>query len=62
MPVRVIIVDDHPVFLYGLRALLELNNEIEIIGEARNREEAVDLIYKLKPDIVVMDIIMPGMN
>lgn len=62
MPVKLLIVDDHPVFLAGLRALLEMDRNIEIVGEAKNGREAVDLQNQLNADIVLMDINMPGIN
>jgi LuxR family maltose regulon positive regulatory protein len=62
MPVKILIVDDHPVFIAGLRLLLQLNEDIEIVGEARDGQQAVDLTERLKPDVVVMDINMPDVN
>ena len=62
MPVKVLIADDHKIFLAGLRALLDSNDEIEVVGEAGNGQEAIDLQKQLKPDIIVMDINMPGIN
>lgn len=62
MPVKILIVDDHPVFIAGLRLLIQLNEDIEILGEARDGQQAVDLADSLKPDVVIMDINMPGMN
>ncbi|MDX2443142.1 MAG: response regulator [Bacteroidales bacterium] len=62
MPIKVLIVDDHPVFLAGLCSLLESTKEIEVIGEAGNGLEAIKLQAQLNPDIIVMDINMPGMD
>ena len=60
--VRVLIVDDSPDVLHDLHLLLELSGNIEITGEARNGLEAVQLTSELKPDVVVMDLEMPGMS
>ena len=59
---KILIADDHPVFLSGLRALFESEKQIEVCGEAKDGQEAIDLVKKLEPDIVIMDINMPGMN
>ena len=56
----VLIVDDHPVFRKGLRAILATMPETELVGEATTGEEAVNLAEKLQPDIVLMDLQMPG--
>jgi two-component system response regulator NreC len=58
----VLLADDHAVFREGVRVLLEAQGDIEIVGEAATGEEAVDRARRLKPDIVVMDITMPGTN
>jgi two-component system, NarL family, response regulator NreC len=57
---KVLLVDDHPLFRQGLKALLERNDEIEIVGEASDGAEAVNMARERKPDIVIMDISMPG--
>jgi DNA-binding NarL/FixJ family response regulator len=59
---RVLIVDDHPVTRDGLRAALSLANDIEVVGEAANGEEAVEAVRQLQPDVVFMDVRMPGMD
>jgi DNA-binding NarL/FixJ family response regulator len=59
---RVAIADDHPVFLDGLRALLSSLPDIEVVGEASTGEEAVTLVQQFHPDVVVMDLNMPGVN
>ncbi|MCK5280911.1 MAG: response regulator [Cyclobacteriaceae bacterium] len=59
---KILIVDDHPLFLSGLRALFESEKQLEVCGEASNGKEAIDQVKQLKPDIVIMDINMPGMN
>ncbi|MBC7247502.1 MAG: response regulator transcription factor [Actinobacteria bacterium] len=59
---RVMVVDDHRLVREGLIGLLRLNPEIEVVGEAANGDEAVARAKALKPDVVLMDISMPGMN
>ena len=59
-PLRILIVDDHPLFRQGLRDLLETHVSVEIIGEAGDGSAAVDLTLKLLPDLVFMDIALPG--
>jgi DNA-binding NarL/FixJ family response regulator len=58
--VRVLLVDDHPLFRQGLRALLEANSAVEVVGEAGDGAEAVALTGERSPDVVIMDISMPG--
>jgi DNA-binding NarL/FixJ family response regulator len=59
---RVLIVDDHPVTRDGLRSALSSSDEVEIVGEATNGLEAVEAVRDLTPDVVFMDVRMPGMN
>jgi DNA-binding NarL/FixJ family response regulator len=59
MSIRVIIADDHNVVRKGIRDLLSDEDDIAVVGEARNGQEAVDLATALQPDVVVMDIAMP---
>jgi len=59
---RVLIVDDHPVTRDGLRAALSTSDEIEIVGEADSGEEAIDAVKRLEPDVVFMDVRMPGIG
>jgi len=59
---RVMIVDDHPVTRDGLRTAFNMADEIEVVGEASSGEEAVHVVEEAKPDIVFMDVRMPGMN
>jgi PAS domain S-box-containing protein len=59
---RVLLTDDHAMFRQGLRSVLESYQEIDIVGEASNGAEAVDLVTAVKPSVVVMDINMPTMN
>ncbi|MDE2980769.1 MAG: response regulator transcription factor [Gemmatimonadota bacterium] len=60
--VRVLLVDDHNVVRAGLRALLESMGPVDVVGEASSGEEAVDKAQMLEPDIVIMDLAMPGMD
>ncbi|SRR6266566_136810 len=60
--IRVLLADDHDILRQGLKLLLGLQPEIEIVGEARTGLEAVEMAQKLQPDVVVMDISMAGMD
>jgi len=62
MTIRVLLADDHAVLRAGLRALIEDEPDMEVVGEAANGAEAVELVKQLHPDVVVMDISMPVMN
>ena len=62
MPIRLLIVDDHAVVRQGLQMFLKLDRELEIIGEAVNGQQAVGLVADLRPDIVLMDLLMPIMG
>lgn len=62
MKIKVMIVDDHLVVLRGLRYFLQTQANIEIVGQAQNGEEALFKIAELKPDVVLMDLIMPIMD
>jgi DNA-binding NarL/FixJ family response regulator len=59
-PLRVLIADDHPLFRSGIRALLTSTPAIEVAGEATNGNEAIDLAITLQPDVILMDLQMPG--
>lgn len=59
---RVLIADDHPHFRDGLRALLLSASDVEVVGEARDGEEAVKLAARLQPDVILMDLNMPGVG
>jgi DNA-binding NarL/FixJ family response regulator len=59
---RVLIVDDHPVTRDGLRTAFNMADEIDVVGEAASGEEAISVVDETKPDIVFMDVRMPGMN
>lgn len=60
--ITVLLVDDHTVVRQGLRALLHQEEDIEVVGEAQNGREAVQMAAKVSPEIVVMDIVMPLLN
>ncbi len=62
MPIRIVVVDDHSVVRQGLRMFLSLDPELEVIGEANNGQEAIEQVKKLKPDVVLMDLLMPVMD
>jgi DNA-binding NarL/FixJ family response regulator len=62
MAVRILIVDDHPLVRSGLRSLLAATDDLEVIGEAASGEEAVAMAASLRPDVIVMDVRMPGLN
>lgn len=60
--IRVLIAEDHSMVRAGLRALLERASDINVIGEASHGQEAVELVAQLKPDVLVLDIMMPRLN
>jgi two-component system, NarL family, response regulator LiaR len=60
--ISVLIVDDHPIVRQGLRTLLELQDDIFVAGEAVNGKVAVEMVARLKPDIVLMDLMMPELD
>ena len=60
--IRVIVADDHPLLRDAMRNTLEKQEDIEVIGEASDGEEAVKLSSELNPDVVIMDIVMPRLN
>lgn len=60
--IRVVIADDHHLVRKGVRALLESEGDIEVVGEAATGQEAIDLVTKLQPHVVVLDISMPRMD
>ncbi len=61
-PISVLLVDDHAMFRAGIRALLEAEGHVNVVGEGSSGDEAVDLVRELKPNVVVMDLSMPGSN
>jgi DNA-binding NarL/FixJ family response regulator len=60
--IKVLIVDDHAIMRDGIRALLSINDDIQVVGEASEGKEAIKKVPELKPDVIVMDIAMPGMD
>jgi two-component system, NarL family, response regulator NreC len=62
MSIRVLLVEDHTLVRSGVRSLLEASNEVQVIGEAANGREAVDLSRQLSPELVLMDVAMPELN
>lgn len=62
MSIKVLIVDDHTILRAGLRSLLSAYSDIKVVGEAGDGAEALTRVGELKPDVVVMDIAMPGVN
>ena len=60
--IRILIVDDHAILRQALRQLLDLRQEVEVVGDAANGREAIAATEKLMPDVVLMDMVMPGLN
>ena len=60
--IRILMVDDHAIVRTGINALIEAEPDLEIAGEAINGKEAVEAFKSVKPDVVLMDLIMPQMN
>lgn len=60
--IKVMIVDDHSLVREGLKAVFDQGKDIEVVGEAGSGEEAIDMVDSVKPDVILMDISMPGMN
>ncbi len=61
-PIRIILVDDHAVIRQALRMLLESQPELEVVADVENGRQAVQAVEKLQPDVVLMDVVMPGLN
>jgi DNA-binding NarL/FixJ family response regulator len=61
-PIRVLLVDDHEIVREGLRAFLELQDGIEVVGEAGDGEQALDQADRLRPDVILMDLVMPKLD
>jgi DNA-binding NarL/FixJ family response regulator len=62
MSIRILLVDDHQMMRDGLRAILDLEDALDVVGEAGNGYEALELAETLRPDVVVMDIGMKDLN
>lgn len=60
--IRIMIVDDHPVFRQGIRDILEIETQMEVVGEAADGEQAIEVANELKPDLILMDINLPTLN
>lgn len=61
-PIRIVIADDHPIFRDGLRKLLSLEADFEVVGEARDGAEVLELMREKEPDVLLLDLRMPGMD
>ncbi len=62
MTIRILLVDDQALFREGLHTLLSVHDDLEVVGEASNGQEAIDAVEKLGPDVVLMDLRMPVLN
>jgi two-component system response regulator NreC len=62
MTLRLLLADDHPVVREGVRALLESESDFEVVGQADNGEDVATLVSQLRPDVVVLDLMMGGMS
>ncbi|MCP5115450.1 MAG: response regulator transcription factor [bacterium] len=62
MTIRVLVADDHPIARVGIRKLLEMEEDIEVVGEASDGREVIEMIGQLQPDVVLLDLSMPGMD
>ncbi|MFQ5996854.1 MAG: response regulator [Dehalococcoidales bacterium] len=60
--IKILLVDDHAIMRDGIKALLSIHDDMEVVGEASEGKEAIDMAQELAPDVVVMDIAMPGMD
>jgi len=60
--ISILIVDDHPVVRQGIKSFLEVQGELEVKGAVSNGEEAIKAVEELQPDVVLMDLVMPGMD
>src|ERR1700694_13670 len=62
VPIRVLVADDHKVVRLGLRTFLSLDADLDLVGEASDGREAIEMVGRLKPDVVLMDLVMPEMD
>jgi len=62
MTIKIVLVDDHQIMREGIRAMLDLEKGLEVVSEAENGREALEIALDIKPDIIIMDINMPDMN
>ena len=60
--IKIMVVDDHAILRDGIRALVGLHDDLKIVGEASDGREAIEKVHKLAPDVVIMDIAIPGMD
>ena len=61
-PIRVLLVDDHAIVRKGIRSFIDTQSDIQVVGEASDGEQAVNLVLDLQPDVTLMDLVMPGKN
>ncbi|EOB21652.1 two component transcriptional regulator VraR [Streptococcus mitis 11/5] len=59
---KILLVDDHEMVRLGLKSYFDLQDDVEVVGEATNGSQGIDLALELRPDVIVMDIVMPEMN
>lgn len=62
MPLKLLLADDHQIVRQGLRAILEAEADFKLVGEASRGEEAIHLVEKLQPDVLILDLMLPDMN
>jgi len=62
MSIKILLADDHAIIRQGLRSLLEKQPDMEVMGESEDGREAIELVHKLQPDVVVLDVTMPNLN
>ena len=62
MTIRILLVDDQALFREGLHTLLSVHDDLDVVGEASNGQEAIDAVARLSPDVVLMDLRMPVLN
>src|SRR4029453_3621155 len=62
MAIRILLVDDHPIVRTGLRSVLEAESDIEVVGEADTGGRAISLAHRLRPDVVLTDLLLPDMD